>query len=118
MKKEELKKSEIIKNSKEFEKILRNGKWISSPFFIIYYRKAPGRKVGFAVSKRVKKKVERNRIRRRLREIYRRNKELFPEKIHIILMGIPETGEAPFTSLLETLREMTEKLKKEQRAHQ
>jgi ribonuclease P protein component len=111
LKREVLKKSEILRSSLEFERVLKGGKWIASPLFIIYYREAQERKVGFAVSKRIKKKVLRNRIKRRLKELYRRNKDLFPEKIHMVFMGIPETAEAPFLQLQHTLREMIEKLK-------
>jgi len=44
---------------------------------VLYHIDSEERKFGVAVSRKIKKKVERNRLKRIVREAYRRNKELF-----------------------------------------
>ena len=57
---------------------------------------APSR-FGFTVSKKVGNAVERNRVRRRLREIVRRNAALLPEDGHdYVLIGRRTALQAPF----------------------
>ena len=71
-------KNEKLKSSKTNENLFLNGKkHIQFPLKIIYLEtsESENNKVAFSVPKRnFKKAVERNRIKRLLREIYRLNK--------------------------------------------
>jgi len=53
---------------------------------------AAERKIAFSTPRSVGNAVRRNRARRKLREFYRRNKALFPDKTHylIVLRNEPE----------------------------
>ena len=58
-----------------------------------------GRQVGFAVSRRVRGAVGRNRGRRRLREAYRREQGALPSGLRVIFVGRPAVLTEPFTRL-------------------
>ncbi len=53
----------------------------------------------FTVSKKIRKKVLRNRIKRRLREIYRLNQYEIPAPLHIAMIGKAGALEANFQDL-------------------
>jgi ribonuclease P protein component len=87
IKKFKLQKNEILRGKENFNNVFEFGVVISGKNVSIFYLQADSRKIGFIVSKKVKKAVSRNRYKRVLREIYRLNKEKFPEKGHIILFA-------------------------------
>jgi ribonuclease P protein component len=91
-----LKKEERITSKKEFVEVKEKGKLVATSLFSIICLNPPltpplmkggeeklltnNRKFGIIVSKKISKKaVERNKIRRRLMEAVRLNKEIFPE---------------------------------------
>ena len=77
-KKQTLKKEEIIRGRISFQDILKNGKKSSGKFINLFILPAKNRTVGFIVSKKYKKSVQRNRMRRLMKEVYRKQKNLFP----------------------------------------
>ena len=82
---ERLPKEEIIKRSNEFSRIIKNGKRWKGKYLRIFFEEAGTRQVGFAVSKRHGNAVKRNRIKRLLREIYRKRRHKIG-KYKIIIM--------------------------------
>ncbi len=72
-----LPRQSILKRQKEIEKVLKEGKRISGDVFNVYLLKSREAKVGFLVNKRVGKAVDRNKMKRLMREAYRLNKEKF-----------------------------------------
>lgn len=80
-----LPKKEIIKKSKEITQIIKSSNSISGNLIKIYFRLSPKRdvitRVAFAVSKKVKPIVLKNRAKRLLREVYRLNKHRLIEKL-------------------------------------
>lgn len=113
-------KNEKLKSSKTIENLFLNGKkHIQFPLKIIYLETSESKnnKVAFSVPKRnFKKAVERNRIKRLLREIYRLNKHRLVKKeanllILFIYIGkqMPDyhTLEKKMISLMTYLNERT-----------
>ncbi len=82
-----LPKDEILKGKNNFNRIFKFGTIISGYNVSLTFLKSDVRKVGFVVTKKIKRAVVRNRYKRLLREVYRINKAKFPEKAYIILFA-------------------------------
>ena len=83
MKLEGFPKEERVRRSEEFTRILREGKRFRGRFLSAYCLSEDGadgnvNRVGVAAGKRLGKAVLRNRLKRRIREAYRRNKRELP----------------------------------------
>jgi ribonuclease P protein component len=61
-------------------------------------------RVGFAVSRQLRHAVERNRVRRRLREAYRATRAAAPARAALVVIGRPAALQAPFEVLVEQMR--------------
>jgi len=68
-----------LKENRQFRRLYAKGKSVVSPSLVLYYRKTGGKenRLGITVSGKLGNAVTRNKIRRRLREIYRTNEERF-----------------------------------------
>jgi len=64
----------------------------------------PVRRVAFLLPRGVGNAVARNRLKRRLREIYRRNKEWFPAGCDCLIQPTVAAGKLSFAELLEQVR--------------
>lgn len=75
----------------------------ANAFMVLYARRnRTGRnRVGITVSKKLGKAVVRNRVRRRLREIYRLNEEKFQPGWDIVVVARSRAVEAPFSRLMD-----------------
>jgi len=76
---------------------------IANSFLVLYAK--PNRlginRVGITVSKKLGHAVVRNQVRRRLREIYRLNEELFQNGWDIVVVARSRCIHAPFQSITE-----------------
>lgn len=64
-------------------------------------------RLGLSVPRRVGGSVERNRVRRRLREIFRRNRDIFGERGgNLVINARPSAAQASFTELSEEYRSL------------
>lgn len=94
--------NEKLKKQSDFLNVYK-GKRLSGKSVIVYYlcgNAVTCRKIGFAVSKKVSKSaVVRNKIKRRLREIYRLNKSLLPEGVYLIIRTLPYAADVDFYEL-------------------
>lgn len=90
-----------LKTNGEFQRLYRKGSSAAGPFFAVYCRRNRGgvNRLGYTVSKKLGNAVTRNRIRRRLREVYRLNSELFSSGYDIVLVARSKAAEASFSEL-------------------
>ncbi len=68
-----LKQGNRLKRRQDFRRVYQRGKSLKNHSFVMCYRPAQKQnlRIGFSVSKKIGKAVERNRVRRRLREACR-----------------------------------------------
>jgi len=108
-----LKFTTSLKKNHEFKRLYNKGKSAASQCVVVYYRRN-GRsenRLGITVSTKLGGAVQRNRIRRRLKEVYRLNEEKLCAGCDIVLIarmrsryaGFPEL-ESSVLSLFKTLK--------------
>ncbi len=91
----------ITKNH-EFKRIYNKGMSASGPNLVVYCRRWRDReknRLGLTVSTKVGKAVQRNKIRRRLKEIYRLNEERLCTGWEIILVARIRSRSASYSEL-------------------
>lgn len=116
MKKEGLSKKERLRKNKEFQAVFREGKklWINSILLIIYKPNSLNyRRLGIVVSKKIKKATQRNKVKRWIRELFRRNKDWFPKNCDIIIIPHPNLLNLEYKKLMEIAREKLLSLREE-----
>lgn len=92
MKHEGLPKKERLTKNVDFESVLKEGKkvWIKNLLLLIYKpNNLNYSRIGIVVSKKIKKATQRNKIKRWIREFYRRNKSLFPKSCDMVFIPHP-----------------------------
>ena len=91
---EGLPRSDRVRRRGEFLWAQRKGARVSSPHFV--FMLVPGtatRCLGVTVSKRIGHAVARNRVKRVVREVFRRNRALFPERCRCVVLARPGAHE-------------------------
>ena len=75
----------------------------ANPYLVLYCRPnhTQQNRVGITVSKKLGKAVQRNRVRRRLREVYRLNEALFAPGYDIVVVARSRCIRASFQSLVD-----------------
>lgn len=96
-----MKHSTSLKKNYEFRRLYSKGKSAATPLLVVYCRKN-GRnynQIGITVSKKLGNAVQRNRIRRRLKEIYRTGEERFAPGYDMVVVARTRGGFASFKQL-------------------
>ena len=92
---------ERIRRKSDFGTIYREGGRFRGRYFtLVFLRNGLGHpRLAVVASRKVGSAVVRNRVKRRFRELFRRNKELLGEPLDVIVIARPESGEAGFSDL-------------------
>lgn len=90
-----------MKNNHEFRRLYTKGKSASTPTLVVYFRRTRRdyNQLGVTVSTKIGKAVLRNRIRRRIREIYRLNEEKLPRGLDIVVVARVRSRYADYAQL-------------------
>jgi ribonuclease P protein component len=95
-----------LSRSEDFARVYRSGRSVANRYLVLYYfeRSSPesaeavnGPRVGFSVSKRLGTAVDRNRVKRVLREAYNANLRSLRGNMDFVLIA-----RVPLVELLET----------------
>ena len=107
-----MKNSVSLKKNHEFKLLYSKGKTTVTPYMVIYSRKTKNgyNRIGITVTKKVGKAVQRNRIRRRLKEIYRINEDKFAVGYDIVAVARASSRSADFSRLERAFLEAGSKL--------
>lgn len=101
-----------LKKNSEFRRLYSRGKSAVSPYMVVYCRKN-GRdinRVGYTVSVKLGHAVVRNRVRRRLREIYRLNSPALRTGWDIVIVARGRCVDAPYSKMDEAFLSLCGKL--------
>jgi len=104
--------STSLKENYLFRRVYSRGKSAASPYLAMYFRKN-GRtenRLGITVSTKLGKAVVRNRVRRRLREIYRLNEARFLPGYDIVAVARFRSVGASYKELEADFIRLAEKL--------
>ena len=105
-----LPKKEVLRGRKKISDLFRHGNKISSGTLCAYWNRCTTRKVAFHVSTKVGNSVVRNKLKRRLREIYRNNKSLIPGDICIIISAPEPVIESSYQILELTVKDIATRI--------
>src|SRR5512145_352023 len=107
MKAQSYRRAEKVTNKSRYRNIYEQGVWKRSRFFtMITCGNSMGvKRLCITVTKKTGNAVFRNRMKRLLREFFRRNKDLFPAGYDVVIMA---KKNIPPLSYLETARELAE----------
>src|SRR5262249_17789565 len=102
---EKFSRDDRLRKRREFEECYASGVRVSGRHVQVFVLADPSRdrlRLGISVPKRVGNSVARNRVRRRLREIFRRSRGLLPNRAAAIVVNArASASEASFRELSE-----------------
>ena len=109
---ETLRPTERLQRSGEFDKVFKGGACFRTPYLRIHYRRNRGdlSRLGLVVTRKMGKAVIRNRLKRILREVYRRNKTRLRGPLDVVL--VPQREPRGFADYLAAFVRFGEELER------
>lgn len=98
---------ERLKSNRDFSKVYAKGKYIAERLVVVHYlpNMLEYSRIGFSVSKKIGKSVQRNLIKRRLREITRKLEPQIKPGFDIIISARSGAESALFENLEKSTRQ-------------
>ena len=99
---------ERLRKRREFLRVYERGAKVKTRLFFIYLLEndLPHSRLGVTVSRKVGKTVVRNQLKRRFREVFRKNKRLVSPPSDLVINTSAVTAKAPFALLEEEFRKV------------
>ncbi|MDN5276235.1 MAG: ribonuclease protein component [Clostridiales bacterium] len=100
-----MKKIYRLRKRRDFNYTYKKGKSVANQYLVLVYRRSglPVTRAGFSVSKKFGKSVKRNRIRRQLKEIYRKRIPYVKEGFDLIFVVRKNARDVEFSKLEEAV---------------
>ena len=101
-----------LKKNSDFRRLYAKGKSAATPYLVLYCRKnrLEHNRAGYTVSVKLGHAVVRNRVRRRLREIVRLNREQVKPGYDLVLVARSRAVDAEYRKLEQAYLTACEKL--------
>jgi ribonuclease P protein component len=115
VKPQRFRRGDRLKKRYEFRQAQLGGRRIHTPHFLIVVQPnaLQHTRLGITVTKKVGSAVQRNRIKRVVREVFRRNRQLFPRSHDLVFIAKLGASEIDYGSLLSELQRAARKLQPE-----
>jgi len=112
---ESLPKEERLTKRSEYLAVREDSMGLHSRSFILAYRNndRPWSRLGITVTTKVGTAVVRNRIKRRAREFFRRNRQLFPAGYDLVVIARLAAASMDHAAADAELRRLAERMKRE-----
>ena len=107
------KKYRLLKK-KDFENVFKKGKFINNKFlyFKIIQNNQKNSRFGISISKKITKKaVDRNKIKRQIRNIIKQKIPFIKKNIDLVIISKKEINEKSFTQIEENINQILVKAK-------
>jgi ribonuclease P protein component len=112
MKREAFPRGERLRARPAIQHLMKEGKASEDSLLVIKYLPAPDpaarRRILFAVSRSCRGAVERNRMRRRLREIYRHRRNVLPVTGNFLVIAKDGALRASFQDLVDSFERLSD----------
>lgn len=97
-------KSVRLRDNREYNVVYKRGKtYYNRNFSLVVYNSKKGTRIGFSVTKKYGNAVERNRIKRKLREIVRLNFSEFDKGLDMVIIPKKNTEDLTYKQLESAL---------------
>ena len=95
-----------IKNNRDFMFMYRRARSLCADCLVLYYRKNKNEnlRLGITVTKKVGKAVVRNRIRRRIKEVFNEFSDKIPPCYDIIIVSRAKAAECDYSEIKSALK--------------
>ena len=105
--------TESLKKNYEFRRLYNKGKSAAGPYVVVYARKVKGssNRLGITVSNKIGKAVVRNKVRRRLREIYRLHEQEMLPGYELVFVARGKSVDATYQQLEHAVLKCCRQLK-------
>lgn len=106
-----MKRQYRLRRNTDFQRVRRVGKFYASPIMVLAFlqNELDHSRFGFVVSKRLGKAVQRNRIKRRMREATRHRLPGIRPGFDLVFIARQPIGQASFTEIDRTLERLLTK---------
>lgn len=115
-----MRKLYIVKNQRDFDRIIKEGRYRKNNSYVIYYEKnnLPYDRYGISVGKRIGNAVNRNKFKRKLRAIIDNYKKLYVnnQDYIIILRGVAKEKE--YHELEQEFLQLMDNIRKDIKIHE
>lgn len=103
--KETFRRTDRVRRRRHYLNIQKQGRLVHTTHFVmVILPNDEGRRLGITVSKRVSGAVQRNRIKRVVREVFRRNRPLFPEQSDVVMIARAGAEKLKYAAVREQIR--------------
>ena len=101
-----------LKKRYEFRRVQLSGRRIHTPHFLIVVQPnaLDNTRLGITVTKKVGTAVQRNRIKRVVREVFRRNRSMFPAGHDVVFIAKRDAAGVDYEGVLEEVQRASRRL--------
>lgn len=94
-----MKKYYSLKQNYEFKRVYKRGKSNADPFMAVYAFKSRNKRIGITVSNKIGKACVRNKIKRRIKNLYTLNYESIKSGFDIVIVARTRANGATFSQM-------------------